>query len=162
VPRQKEDRHLIDHLGRLEPLARHRVGGGHDLGGQIVGRGACRDLRRRSSVSPAISARMIAGRWQRARPVQARHPARQGQEGRKVQDGLRALIGAEFVKDGRATASSIGMENSVRKITSAAAWLASSSTSTTPGASRATAACPAGQHGGKGVAQAARLRRPGR
>ncbi len=45
MPCQKEDRHLIDHLFGLEPLSGLRVGGGHDLGGQIVRRSACLDLR---------------------------------------------------------------------------------------------------------------------
>ncbi len=45
MPRQKEDRHLIDHLLGLKARAGQRVGGGHDLGGQIIGRCARRNLR---------------------------------------------------------------------------------------------------------------------
>ena len=44
MPGQKEDCHLIDHLVGVEPGAGQRIGGGHDLGRQIFGRDARRNL----------------------------------------------------------------------------------------------------------------------
>ena len=99
VPRQKEDRHLVDHFRGGERLARLRVGGRHDLGGKIVGRGAGPDLGHARGGHSGDQFTDPAGRRPGPGAVAARHPARQGQERAGIQDGLRALIGAKGVED---------------------------------------------------------------
>ena len=98
MPGQKEDRHLIHHFRRLEPPSGLWVGGGHDLGRQIV-RGhparnlTCPGLRQFGDQRPDPRRRP-----RRGPPVKARKPARQRQKSGEVQDRLAALIAAEFGK----------------------------------------------------------------
>ena len=99
VPRQKEDRHLVDHFRGGERLARLRITGRHDLGGKIVGRGAGPDLGHARGGHSGDQFTDPAGRRPGPGAVAARHPARQGQERAGIQDGLRALIGAKGVED---------------------------------------------------------------
>ena len=98
MTRKEKDRDLIDHFLGVKPFAGLRICGGHDLGRQIVGRGARRNL-----VHPCggqfgdQTADDLGGSF-RLTPKAARHPRRQRDERGKVQDRLGALIGAEFVK----------------------------------------------------------------
>ncbi len=44
MPGKKEDRDLIDHFFGIEALTGQGIGRRHDLGRQVIGRGARRDL----------------------------------------------------------------------------------------------------------------------
>ena len=96
---KEEDRHLIDHFSGAEGLPRLRIGSGHDLGCQVIGRGSRFDLghpfRRQPRDQPPDRPRGRPG----LPPMPARQEARQGQEGGEVQDGLCALVVAELGED---------------------------------------------------------------
>ena len=98
MPGQKEDCHLINHLGRRKGGPGHRVRGGHDLGRKVR---RCQTRRNRPGAGcrhPGNQGADRPGRPHGRAPVQARHPARQGQQRAKVQDRRRPLIGAKLMK----------------------------------------------------------------
>ena len=98
MPRQKEDRDLIDHFFGPKPVARHRVRRRHNLGCQIIGRSTSMDLGRAAFGQRGNQRADLAGGGFGLAAMQPRHPARQGQEGRKIEDRLAALIITESLK----------------------------------------------------------------
>ena len=98
MARKEEDRDLVDHLFGAEARAGFGVARGHDLGRQIIWGGALRDLVHPRCGQPGDQrADRMRGRPCLG-PMAARHPFWQGKKGRRIQDRLGALIGAELMK----------------------------------------------------------------
>ena len=96
---EEEDRNLIDHFIGVEPFSGFRIGGGHDLGGQIFGRSPRLNLRHSGAREVGDQGADPLRRLARGPREQPRHPARQGNERPEVQQGLAALVGFELCKD---------------------------------------------------------------
>ena len=98
MPRQKENRHLIDHFRGLKPRAGDGIGGDHDLGRQIIRGRACGDLSRPRLRQPGDQAANFQRRAFCRSPVKPRHPCGQWHKSCQIKQWLCALIAAKFGK----------------------------------------------------------------
>ena len=98
MPSKEKDSDLINHFVDIEPIAGLRIDGRHDFRRQIIGRRAIRDLCQPFSCQVTDQLPDHLRRSQGFAFKEPRHPARAFDEGRKVQNRLRALVGAKFVK----------------------------------------------------------------
>ena len=96
MPREEKDRDLIDHFVHIKPIPRFGVSGGHNLGRQIIWRGAClnRSQTFRGQITDELSNN--ASRPFGFRTKEPRHPFRPTDKRREVQDRLAALMGFEL------------------------------------------------------------------
>ncbi len=94
MPGEEEGRDLVHHLAVVEAAAALGIGGGHDLGGEVVGRGAVGDRRPAVGDQRLDQAADAAGGGAGAARMRPQ-PGRQRQDRGEVDQRLRVLVLAE-------------------------------------------------------------------